>query len=455
LAEAQEELRRELERSRTLFERAALEGEMTTLADEASELAERQREWSHAVERSADSALAEAERALAARADSLAGTLADVEQAAEEAGAPRSGEESSSRARRASERMQQAAQAASRGQQAQASQAGSEAAEDLDPIAESLRQQRDSLREEWRREVLESMDHALVETAQLARRQEEIQRRLERGETGADLRSAQAALRDGVDRVIERLQNAAGKNALVSTLLARELGFAKVKMSGALDLLQQANPNSRGAGDEAGEALDGLNATAYQLLRSRSEVQSAATGSGLEEAIEQLAQLAQQQNSMAGQANSLLSMMPGAGDMVMQQLQALAQRQRALANELERLQAEGDRSGAGELADQARELARELEAGVLDRQMVERQEQLYRRLLDAGRTLRGNEEDEQRERSSRTGQADNVLIPQARQGDGAGPRYPYPSWEQLQGLSPEERRLILDYFRRLNRARRY
>jgi hypothetical protein len=41
----------------------------------------------------------------------------------------------------------------------------------------------------------------------------------------------------------------------------------------------------------------------------------------------------------------------------------------------------------------------------------------------------------------------DVLRPGA---TGAGPRLRYPTWEQLQGLTPEQRRLVLEYFRLLN-----
>ena len=85
---------------------------------------------------------------------------------------------------------------------------------------------------------------------------------------------------------------------------------------------------------------------------------------------------------------------------------------------------------------------------------MERQDKLYRRLLDAGRTLTSDEQDENKERKSETARGDNAFIPGAlKPGATAGPRYPYPAWDELQTLSPEERRLILDYFRRLNEAR--
>lgn len=447
MAEAQRRLREELERARELFERAAVEGEMTSLAADAEELAAQQEEWNREVAGRADSLMAAREEGLAERADSLARDLAGLRESMEQAGMDptAAGPE---QARAAGEQMQQAADAAARGNPQRARQAGEQAASQLGPLAEQLRSERDRLREQWRSEVLEAMDHALIETAQLAQRQDAIRKRMERGEAGADVRAEQAAVRDGVDQVIERVQGAAGQNALVSPRLATALGYAKLKMTGAVDLLQRANPNLRGAQNEAAQALDGLNAVAYQLMRSRSDVAAAQSGSGLQEAIERMAQLAQQQQGLANQAGGLLPMMQQGGEMLMQELRMMAQRQRQLARELERLRGEGVGS-AEELAEEAQELARELERGVLDRGIVERQERLFRRLLDQGRTLRGPEEDEQQRRSE-AARPGNVQLPDGTVQRGAGPRYRYPGWEELQKLSPEERRLILDYFRRLN-----
>ena len=61
--------------------------------------------------------------------------------------------------------------------------------------------------------------------------------------------------------------------------------------------------------------------------------------------------------------------------------------------------------------DWHRQLARQLDAGHLDRQTIERQERLYRRLLDAGRTLTGPEPDPDKERTSRSAVGDSVHLP--------------------------------------------
>ncbi len=453
LAEAQRQLRAELERSRELFERAALEGELTALAKEAEEVAAEQREWNRTVTQRIDTALAQRERELSARVDTLSDGLSELAGELERAGTPPGvANEAMEETRSAASHMRRAAEGAESGDRAQAEREGERASERLDPIAERLLEQRQILREEWRQDVLGELQRALVETAQLAGRQENLAGRLERGEGGPDVRAQQGAVRDGVDRVIERVQRAAGRHALVSPQLGAALGMSRQRMSDALSRLQQAQPNTRAAAADAAEALDALNLLAMVLLRSMQDVAGAESGSGLAEALERMAQLASQQNAIAGETGGMLPMIPGGGDMIMAELRSLAERQRRLARELERMRAEGGGDGTGELAREADELARRLEEGAVDRQTVERQERLYRRLLDQGRTLRGSEEDEREERRADAARPGEVHVPGAGRAE-RGPRYGYPGWEELMGLSPDDRRLILDYFRRLNDAR--
>jgi len=223
-------------------------------------------------------------------------------------------------------------------------------------------------------------------------------------------------------------------------------------MRAAREQLEQAQPNVPAAQALAEDALDALNATVYALARSREAVSGARSGSGFQEAVEQLARMAGQQQGLAGDAAGMLPLMGMGGPQLLQQMRALAARQRALAEQLERLRAEGASASAGPLAQEARELARQLDAGRLDRQTVERQQRLYRRLLDAGRTLTGPEPDENRQRTSRPALGDSVHLPGALApgATGAGPRLKYPTWEELTGMTPEQRRLVLEYFRRLN-----
>jgi hypothetical protein len=291
----------------------------------------------------------------------------------------------------------------------------------------------------------------LSETSRLAERQLRVQEQLrDGGEPDAATRSEQAAIEEGVQKIVEQVRRAGGKNALVPPQIGAALGAARMRMQQTREAISSAAPNSREAADQAGEAVDGLNTAVHQLLRARGEVSGSQSGSGLAEALEKLAQLAQQQGGLGQQGAGMLPM-AGSGA-IREQLQRLAAKQRALAQELEKLRGEGSVPGAGDMADEAAQLSRRLESGRLERQTVERQQRLFRRMLDAGRTLQGREEDEKKERQSTTATTDSVHLPPALRArlDDEHRRLRVPTWEELQRLSPEERRLVVDYFRRLS-----
>src|SRR3989440_149733 len=371
LAEAQQLLKDQLERSQELFRRAAVEGALASLAADAEDLQRRQAEWNREDASRPDSAGATRQRTLADRADSLA---RGIERVATDlrAGSHTALATPQQAARAARAAMQRAAQAAQEAQAAAATEAGTEAEQQLAGVPEALRGQRDSLAREWRGETLAALDPALSETAALAQGQQGVAEALRRGEAGAATRSRQASVEEGTDAVARQIREAAGKHALVSPQLDAALGYAKRQMAAARSELEEADPNASEAAALADDAVDALNATALALARSRSQVAGGKSGSGFAEAVEQLARLARDQQGLNGLAQGLFPLMGVSGAAMLQRLQALAARQRALAEQLERLQAGGASAAAGPLAQEAKELARQLDAGRLDQQTIER-----------------------------------------------------------------------------------
>jgi hypothetical protein len=450
LVEKQREMREALERSRELFRRAALEGDLANLGHESRELAQDQRDWNRQVGTADTARSARAEAQLAARADSLAAALDRLGKSMGDSGRQARLDASGGQARQAGKEMQQAAGMSERGQRSSAREKGEQAERSLAPLGEQLERERASMQQEWRQEVVAGLDQALAETSRLAERQLAVQQQLRSGgDAGSGLRAEQAAIEEGVQRLLEQMRQASGKNALVSPAIGTALATARRQMQQTREAIANAIPNAREGAEQAGGAVDALNSAAYQLVRARGDVSGASSGSGLAEALERMAQLAQQQGGLGREGAGLLPMAGGAA--IQEQLRQLGARQRALAEELQKLRGGGQLPGAGELADEADDLSKRLESGRIDRQIVERQERLFRRMLDAGRTLQGREEDERKERQSTTATDDSVHLPPALRAKllGDDDRLRMPTWDQLQQLSPEERRLVVDYFRRL------
>jgi hypothetical protein len=454
LADAQQQLKEALERSRELFRRAALEGDMANASAEAKDLARDQENWSQQAPTADSVHSSAAEKQLATRADSLSSALQQLSDHLDSASESQRMAQLSQQASQSAQQMRSAAGQMQKGQRQAAAAQGKEAADKLKPLGDEVDQQRKEQEAEWRQEVVQGLDAALSDASRLTASQLEVAERLRRGENGASVRAAQGAVEEGTERLSESLKDLSGKNALVPPSTGQALAQAQQMMQQAREAISSPAPNPRDAAEKAGAAVDALNASAYQLVRARGDVSGSESGSGMAEAMERMQALANQQGQVGQQSGGMLPMMGANSGGMQGQMQQLAAQQRAIAQQLERLKATGDAPGAGAMAEEAADLAKRLEAGQLDRQTVERQEHLFRRMLDAGRTLQGQQQDDQKERQSTTATDDSVHLPPAlqarlRDADGA---LRLPGWETLQRYSPEERRLVVEYFRRLTEA---
>jgi hypothetical protein len=200
------------------------------------------------------------------------------------------------------------------------------------------------------------------------------------------------------------------------------------------------------------DAADALNQAASSLVRDRERANNATSASGFAEMIEQLQQLAKQQGALNAQAAGILQLPSGqSGEGMGQKARALGKQQRSLAQDLQEL---GDSEGGGraeELAKEAGQIAQSLESGRVDAATLERQQRLFRRLLDAGRTLEQDEREDDGKRESRSATGNDSFTPDEGVATGrAATRFREPTWEELRGLSAEERRAVLEYFKRIN-----
>lgn len=205
------------------------------------------------------------------------------------------------------------------------------------------------------------------------------------------------------------------------------------------------------------DAANALRQVASALARDRERANNSQSASGLPELLAQLQQLAQQQGSLNGQMQGLMQLAQQQARQGLNQQDAreqardLSRTQREVARQLAEV-GDADQSGrAAELAREARQLAQALEQGAVDPSVLERQQRLFRRMLDAGRTLENDKTDESAKRESKPGDQSNPFLPPNATASGrSGTKFQVPDWNQLRALSPEERRLVIDYFRRLN-----
>ena len=486
LMEQQKKLREQLERSGQMLQRAAFEGAMQTMSDEAKELAARERAMADSLAKSQPPNAKEA-KDLAAQSEALKKEMDALAKKLQDAGADPGAKRTDEAAKQAQQALdalnrlnqsmsqnepgraggtqQQQQQAGGRQQQGGAQQGtgtqsqqqqqqqqqkdAQAAADAMQRAAEEMQKARSDQIGEWKSEVTRELDRAIQEMQQLARQQERLEQQLRQGADPGSLRGEQSALQQGVQKVNERLQDASQKSSLFSQQSQKAASDAQNKVQQATQQVAGAQPTGQTA-NSMRESASAMQQAATAMARDRERANNAKSASGFTEMIEQMQQLAQQQGGLNTMSQGLLqnqgAMSPEQKD---REAAAIAAMQRELARRLEEL---ADNSGRSEaLANEARRLAATLDAGLIDQATIQRQQQLFRRLLEAGRTLEQGEPDSSGRRESKSATGDLRYVPQTGSAKGApAVRFKEPGWEELKGLTPDERRWVLEYFRRIN-----
>ncbi|HTR78489.1 MAG TPA: hypothetical protein VMH39_10275, partial [Gemmatimonadaceae bacterium] len=232
----------------------------------------------------------------------------------------------------------------------------------------------------------------------------------------------------------------------------RAIGDAEQKTEQAVKLSAATAPTPGQTASVMGDAVESMNRAAVALARDRERVNTASSASGFAEMMRELQEVASKQGTINSAAQNVLTM-PGSQVTSAAQAMAreLARQQRELAQELDDL---GDNPGGdrtAQLAEQAKQIADALDNGQLNAETISRQQQLLHKMLDAGRSLQQDdrEDGEHREATAATGSAHFVPGSSSVSGKAAA-QFPVPTWDELRGLTPDERRAILEYFQRIN-----
>jgi hypothetical protein len=203
--------------------------------------------------------------------------------------------------------------------------------------------------------------------------------------------------------VINNLTQLSERSFVVTPEMGRAIGEALARMNSAMEALDVRN--GQAAALQQREAMAALNRAAMQVQNALSNMMKGGAGSG--GLMSQLQMMAQQQMGINAQTQRMM----GQGMSAERAAQAarLAQEQAALQRSLEELNREAQQSGEqkrllGDLqkiADEMREVAKELNQENINPEILNKQEKILSRLLEASRSLR--ERDYEKKRRAQTG----------------------------------------------------
>ncbi len=457
----QERLRERLEESLRQFREEAIQQDFRATTREARELAEEQQILADAMMEGGDEALrAGQQEVLEAEAEELQRQLEELQQRLQEAGEQGAGagvQEARHQLSQAREQMRQAAQLASQGQQQQAGQQAGQAAGDLSEVSQQLSQAQMQMQQELMNAIRAALGQTASDALALARTQSELRGRMQGANTAelAALRADEAAIAQGIRNLAENYAEGTEMAAPGARDLLAAVGQAMEHLDGTIGAME--NPRARGPSPaaEAESVVRSLNEVARLAMTSgQQQGQAQASASGSEQMMQQMQQLAQQQGEIMEDASALTPMRLGQETMA-EQVEEMAGRQEEVAEELDEMSEEGAEQGdpLGDLsafAEEARRLAEALAQGRLDPEVLRRQERLFHRLLDAGRTLERDEESEERE-SEEPGAFDRAGVSALSADDMDVLRFELPGAAALRALPPAQRALVIRYFERINR----
>lgn len=463
LGERQSQLREQLERALERFQQAATEQELRSVTQEAETLAREEELLATAMEEAENStAIGEKQEELSQRADDLEERLGALQEQLSRMGDEASGDEvgqARDEARAAGDQMDRSAEMMAAGQRREAASNASQASQQMSDAAERLQRSQQEMAQRQMQALQEAMTRVTNDALALARKQGGLQENM-RAATQAELgelRGEQAAILEGLRNMAEQAAVTTREAPDVGQQLSEAIGRAMRSVQGTVEAMERGGRRPGPSPHAASEgAVESLNRIALQAMAGAQALNNPGPGDPSQQMLEQLQQLAEQQGELTNQSESVVPMELSQAAREAQ-AQQIAEGQEAVAGELGDLaQDQGSQDEAlGDLqalAEAAEALAQELEAGRLDATTVQRQEELFHRLLDAGRSLQKDEFAEER----RSEGPDAVLrnpVEALGEEELGGAIIPFPDRSELAGLTPAQRALILQYFERLNRGR--
>jgi hypothetical protein len=255
-----------------------------------------------------------------------------------------------------------------------------------------------------KRELQEKLLGVIQDLVDVSSAQEELLAQAPQTTEG-ELAGRQRVLMDGVLKSALELEALGKKTLFVNQQQQSKIGSALERMKSATQAYSGGN---LGSGLREGkESAGDLNEAIVELMQSHSSMCQSGNPSGFMEQMQKMAGLSEEQQqlndqaqSMAGSRGSKPRLSPeGTGQ---QQLEEMAARQEMIKRGLEDIAGNvGDRRDMlgrlDQLAEEMGEIAEELRRNGLDDKVLERQEKILNRLLDAQKSIRKKDEREERE----------------------------------------------------------
>ncbi len=278
----------------------------------------------------------------------------------------------------------------------------------------STKQQMQKLKEQMQMQnqqmVMQDMMKTINDLISTSKEEEALQQKTEQNKFRPSqlpqMAKEQMELSQGLENILKQMSKLSQKTFAITPEMGKSLGKAKQAMKEAINGLQNRNGNQ--ASVKQSDAMKSLNEAAMLMQNSLQQMmQGGGQGNGMMSLMQQLQKLSQQQMGL----NKLTQQLKQ-GQLSMQQqaaMQRLAQEQSRIQKSLNELNKEAKQSGESKkiasnlekVLEDMKEVISGLNTQKINDDLINKQERILSKLLDAQRSI--NERDFEKKRESRIG----------------------------------------------------
>ncbi|HZV13488.1 MAG TPA: DUF4175 family protein [Candidatus Kapabacteria bacterium] len=313
-----------------------------------------------------------------------------------------------------SKQMQQAEQQMQQGNMQQSMQHQQMAQEGLQKFEQDMKAVQQQMQQNEQRETMNEMRRALQDLLDLSKREEGIKQQTDQAEPNSsqlpDIAKEQAGAQSDLDNVVNRMMKIAQKSFAVTPEMGSELGKALRDMQNATGNLEQRKSGQ--ASQNEGDAMGSMNKAAMMMQQALQQMgqggspgQQGPPNGGLQSFLQQLNEMAGQQEGINQQTQKLGNQ----GSLTQEQQQEMgriAGEQSTVQKSLEQLQKEQEQMTGGKkntlgdlskIADDMQSVIKDMQDNNVNPETIRRQERILSRLLDAQRSQQDRDYDKKRE----------------------------------------------------------
>jgi hypothetical protein len=419
----EEQFKKSIERTLNLLKRVQIEQKMDELMKRTEELIEQQENLSDQTEKSDPSDQKEMNN-LSKKQDEITKDLENLkkemenldEKMEEVSDMPKEDMEELMEEFQKQQNQQlseQSSQDIQQKQKQKANQNQKQLSQNMKQMNQMMKEMKDSMQQQNQMQTFTDMMKILDNIISLSKQQEDLKNESENLEPNSsmldNMAKKESDLSNSLNNIMQQLSELSQKTFAISPEMGKSLGDAKKQMDNSVQAMK--NRNGLLASNQQGEAMKSLNESAMMMKNSMESMMQGGGQGGMMSLMQQLQGLSGQQMNLNNLTQMLQKMQQGGMSPQQQgEMQRLSQQQQLIQKSLEQLNQEAKVSGQSqklpadleEISRRMQEVITDMQGEKLNDELIQKQENILSKLLDAQRSI--NERDYEKERESRTGE---------------------------------------------------